>query len=108
MSPYQNIITFILISALFSGILALPIITLLYKFKVVRKIDVDFSTLIEDRKGKYGTPIMGGLIFIIPILILNYFFNFNVFTSVPLHIFFATALLGALDDLMNIFGRQRA
>ena len=107
MNPYQEISTFILISAIFSGLLAIPIIALLYKLKVVRKTDVDFSTLIEDRKEKYGTPIMGGIIFIISILLINYFFNFNKYTSVPLHIFFATALLGALDDLLNIFGRQR-
>jgi phospho-N-acetylmuramoyl-pentapeptide-transferase len=107
MNPYQEIISFILISAILSGLLAIPIISLLYKFKVTRKIDVDFSTLIEDRKIKYGTPIMGGIIFIISILLVNYFFNFNIYTSVPLHIFFATALLGALDDLLNIFGKER-
>jgi phospho-N-acetylmuramoyl-pentapeptide-transferase len=107
MNPYQEIITFILISAIISGLIAIPIITILYRLKVVRKTDVDFSTLIEDRKEKYGTPIMGGLIFIVSILILNYFFNFNIYTSVPLHLFLATALLGALDDLLNIFGKQR-
>jgi phospho-N-acetylmuramoyl-pentapeptide-transferase len=107
MNPYQEIITFILVSAMLSGILAIPIITLLYKLKVVRKTDVDFSTLIDDRKVKYGTPIMGGLIFILTILFINYSFNFNKYTSVPLHIFLATALLGALDDLLNIFGKQR-
>jgi len=107
MGPYQEVISFILISAIISGVLALPIISLLYKLKVVRKIDVDFSTLIEERKVKYGTPIMGGLIFIVSILVLNYAFNNNNFTRIPLHLFFATALLGALDDLLNIFGKQR-
>jgi phospho-N-acetylmuramoyl-pentapeptide-transferase len=107
MNPYQEIITYIIASAILSGLLAIPIIAMLYRLKVVRKIDVDFSTVIEERKGKYGIPIMGGIIFIISILLINYLFNFNRLTSVPLHIFFATALLGAIDDLLNIFGRQR-
>lgn len=104
---YQNVITFSLISTIFAGIIAVPVISLLYKFKVLRKIEVDFSTLIQDRKEKYGTPIMGGLIFIITILVTNYIFNYNIYTRVPLHLFAAAGLLGAVDDLLNIFGRSR-
>jgi len=107
MNIYQEIISIILISAIISGLLAIPIISLLYKFKVVRNIDVDFSTLIEERKSKYGTPIMGGLIFIIPIFLLNFLFNLNQFTFVPINLFLATGLLGAMDDLLNIFGKNR-
>lgn len=104
---FHNIITFVLISSIFSGLLAIPIISLLYHFRVVRKIEVDFSTLIEERKDKYGTPIMGGLIFVIAICIINLIFNLNIYTEIPLYLFAASALLGAIDDLLNIFGQPR-
>jgi len=104
---FHNIITFILLSTILAGLLAIPVISLLYRFKVVRKIEVDFSTVIEERKDKYGTPIMGGLIFIITILLINYIFNYNIYTRIPLHLFSAAALLGAADDLLNIFGNTR-
>lgn len=94
-------------SMITAGVIAIPVIALLYRFKVTRKIEVDFSTLIEDRKDKYGTPIMGGLIFVLAILIINYIFNFNIYTSIPLHLIASAALLGAADDLLNIFGKAR-
>lgn len=106
-AQFHNLITFALMSFILAGILALPLISILYRFKVVRKIDVDFSTLIEDRKQKYGTPIMGGLIFILAIIIINLLFNLNVFTRIPLMLFSMAALLGAADDLLNIFGEPR-
>ena len=106
-SQFHNIITYMLISVIVAGIIAVPLINILYYFKVVRKIEVDFSTLIEDRKSKYGTPIMGGLIFILTILAVNWIFNFNVFTRIPLNIIAITAMLGAADDLLNIFGSPR-
>lgn len=94
-------------STLFSAILAFPLITFLYKFKLVRHLDVDFTTVIESRKTKIGTPIMGGLIFILPILTLNLAFNNNETVIIPLLIFAATAMLGGIDDILNIYGKAR-
>jgi len=88
-------------------ILAVPVITMLYKLKIVRFATSDFSTIIEDRKDKVGTPIMGGLIFIIPVIIINYLFNFNYYTAIPLLIFTVSAGLGGLDDILNIYGKKR-
>ena len=107
LSQYKDLVNFLLFSIFVSGVLSIPIISLLYRFKVVRKIDVDFSTLIEDRKTKYGTPIMGGLIFIIPIVLLNYFFNLNQYTFIPINLLLITGLLGAIDDLLNTFSKTR-
>ncbi len=94
-------------SIILSFVLAFPVISFLYKMKVVRKLDVDFSALIESRKQKYGTPIMGGLFIIISVLIVTLISNFNEFTLIPLMIFVLTAILGGLDDAMNIFGAKR-
>ena len=94
-------------SAMLAFVLSLPIINILYKYKIVREIDVDFSTLIEARKLKVGTPIMGGLIVVLAVLIINLIFNFNGSTKVPLLVFTISALLGAFDDVLNIYGRKR-
>src|SRR4029078_12095193 len=71
------------------------------------QIEVDFSTLIEDRKSKYGTPIMGGLIVIVPVVLITLLFNRNIETLIAIMIFIAAALLGGIDDVLNIFGKQR-
>lgn len=102
-----TIVTIIFVSALFSLLIAFPIIKLLYKFKIVRLIDNEFNAIIEARRLKAGTPIMGGLIVVISVLIINLLFNFNGPTKVPLLVFAISALLGAFDDILNIYGRER-
>ncbi len=101
------IISIFLGSSLLAFFLALPIISILYKFKIVREIDVDFSTVVEARKLKVGTPIMGGLIVVLAVLIISILFNLNGTTKVPLLVFTISALLGAFDDILNIYGRKR-
>lgn len=94
-----------------SFILAFPIIHLLYKFKITRRMTVDFTTLIEKRNLKIGVPIMGGLIVVITVILLNVFFNpfrENLGTLLLLAMFAVSALLGGFDDVLNIYGRERA
>jgi UDP-N-acetylmuramyl pentapeptide phosphotransferase/UDP-N-acetylglucosamine-1-phosphate transferase len=50
---------------------------------------------------------MGGLIFFLPVIIVTLLFNFTPYLSLPLIVFTAAALLGATDDIMNIFGNPR-
>ncbi|MCA9386254.1 hypothetical protein KC717_06440, partial [Candidatus Dojkabacteria bacterium] len=84
---------------------------MLYKFNITRRGEVDFSNLIEERKKKIGTPIMGGLIVVITVIAINLIFNrdpdFTLSGSikVPLLIFSISAILGAFDDVLNIYGR---
>lgn len=105
--------TLLILSILLSFFLAFPIISLLYKFKLTRRGEVDFSNLIEERKTKVGTPIMGGVIVVITVIILNILFNrdpdltLSGTIKVPLLIFGLSAFLGALDDILNIYGRPR-
>lgn len=103
--PY--ILTFSLINLVFSFLIAFPLISLLYRFGITRQGDVDFSNLIEDRKTKVGTPIMGGLIIVISVFLLNIVFNFNGSTKIPLLVFAISAFLGAFDDILNIYGKRR-
>jgi len=50
---------------------------------------------------------MGGLIIFGSVIILNLLFNLNGSTKVPLLVFSISALLGAIDDILNIYGTAR-
>ncbi len=102
-----KLITILLEAILISFLISVPIINLLYKFKITRRIDVDFSTVIDKRRSKAGTPVMGGLMIVISILILNIVFNLNGSTKIPILVFTISALLGGLDDILNIYGMER-
>lgn len=104
----NDIVIYIFLSASLSLLISFPIIHLLYRFKIVRLIDKDFSAIIEERRLKRGTPIMGGLIVVFAVLIINLVFNLTGSTKVPLLVFGICALLGALDDVLNIYGRERS
>lgn len=107
MNIFQEVISYLILSITVSGLLSVPIINILYRLKIIRKIEVDFSTIIEERKSKYGTPIMGGVLVIIPVILITVLFNRSSSTLLAVLIFFASAMLGAIDDLLNIFGNQR-
>ncbi len=98
----------ILLSGIISFVIAFPIIALLYKLNITRRMTVDFSaTLIEKRNLKVGVPIMGGLILVITIFILNLVFNQNIGIYLVLLIFLISAILGGVDDVLNIYGSER-
>lgn len=102
-----EIITSLLLSALTGFVIALPIINALYSLNVTRQGEADFSNLIEKRKMKIGVPVMGGLIFVIPIVVLNLFLNPSGNVLIILAMFLLSAALGGVDDLLNIFGYKR-
>ncbi len=104
---FNIVVTVIILAVLLSFLLAFPIISFLYRFKIVRNVDVDFSVLIESRKNKVGTPIMGGLIVVLTVIILNLILNFNETTAIPILLFILLASVGGLDDILNLFGQKR-
>ncbi len=85
-----------------------PILTtILYKYKILRKAEFDY-TLQGERGVKAGTPVMGGLLVIFVILIITMLFNWDRrYTYVPIGAMAISALLGAADDLLNVFGGKR-
>lgn len=106
----RSTIGIIISSAVFSFAISFPIIWLLYKFNITRRMNVDFSSLIEKRNLKIGVPIMGGLIIIITVLFFNLFFNpsaGNLGLYLLLLLFLVAATLGGVDDLLNIYGIDR-
>lgn len=104
----QEVVIFTIASALFSALISIPIIEFLYYFKIVRLIDADFSSIIDSRRLKAGTPIMGGLVFVISLLVITFFFNLDGNTTIPLFVVAVSAALGAFDDVLNIYGRERS
>lgn len=97
-----------MISACLGAFLWAPILTkILYKYKITRRGNFDF-TLRGERRTKVGTPIMGGLLVIITVVIITVLFNWDRrYTYVPIGVMTIAALLGAADDLLNIFGTER-
>jgi phospho-N-acetylmuramoyl-pentapeptide-transferase len=107
MELLQNSLIFFIGACVASFLLA-PIFTkILYKFKITRRSDFDF-TLYGDRQVKVGTPIMGGLLVIMVVTAITLIFNWNrKYTYVPMGVMSIAALLGAADDVLNIFGAKR-
>lgn len=106
----MNILLTLLFSFFATFFLAFPIIHLLYKFKITRRMNVDFSAVIESRQSKIGVPIMGGLIFVISVTLINIFFNPYPKKEglwLILSMFIISALLGGVDDILNIYGIKR-
>ncbi len=102
----------IFVYALLSGVVAFAwaplLIKLLYKYNITRNNPYDATLAIEARKSKAGVPIMGGLLIIVTVALVTVFFNWErKFTWMPISVMLLSALLGGVDDLLNIFGERR-
>lgn len=97
-----------LIGATVLAFLLAPVLTtILYKYRIVRKAEFDY-TMQGERKTKVGTPIMGGLLVIFVVIVITLIFNWNrKYTYVPMGAMSIAAFLGAADDLLNVFGGKR-
>ncbi len=106
------------LAAIMSGLIAPILIDFLKDFGVIRTNSRNMSD-----GEKNGTPIMGGIIFIIPTLILGIIANYTIVSSLStvgtfdifsgsikilLTTFAISALLGGIDDMLNIFGVERS
>jgi len=110
----KNIIAETLVYLIASALLAFaitPILTFFlskYKITAGRRGGFDPTLLFESRKEKWHTPTMGGVLIILTILIITLTFNWHrSFTFVPIGVMMLSALLGGVDDLLNIFGKKR-
>ena len=107
---FSYIFSVIIASMLISFAISFPVISLLYRFKITRRLDYDFTSVLEKVNLKAGVPIMGGLIIVLTVLFVNLLFNpkkGDIILGVLLFAFFLSALLGAFDDVLNIYGRER-
>ena len=85
-----------------------PLLTrLLYRFNVIKGAKTELQGL-GSHAYKSKTPVMGGLLVIITVAVITFFFNWSrSFTWVPLSVMLISALLGGIDDLMSIYGNER-
>ncbi len=101
-------LVYLIASAIGAFILAPLLTKILYKYKITRRSEYDFTLKGTDREHKVGTPIMGGILVIITVTVVTLLFNWErSYTYVPIGAMAIAALLGAADDLLNIFGSKR-
>jgi phospho-N-acetylmuramoyl-pentapeptide-transferase len=104
---FQQSLQFLIGSTVLAFLLAPLLTNLLYRYKIVRKADHDY-TMKGERASKVGTPIMGGLLVIIVVSMVTILFNWDRrYTYVPIGAMIISAILGAADDLLNVFGGKR-
>lgn len=103
-----EIIGFGILAAAVSILWAPLLIRFLYRFNITRRSEYDATLAIESRKSKINTPVMGGLLVIVTVALLALVFDWERrFTWVPVGVMLLSALLGGIDDLLNIFGTER-
>lgn len=96
-----------LLSSLVAFFWAPFLIKLLYRFNITRNPEYDATLSLGARRSKAGVPIMGGLLIIITVAVLTYFFNWERrFTWLPISMMLMAALLGGIDDLLNTFNKK--
>lgn len=113
----MNQTAFVLSLAMLSFVMTViwgqPLLRILRHFRIGKLIRVDEP---GHHNVKMGTPTMGGVLFILPVLLLTGLLNAAAFIGlqvigrsvlVPLIVFVGYALLGALDDWEGIRGKRR-
>lgn len=101
------IFSFALAGAVVAYLLAPLLIRFLFHFHIIKGVKTELSNL-GSHSYKATTPVMGGLLVIVTVALITYFFNWSrSFTYVPIGVMIISATLGAIDDLMNIYGTER-
>lgn len=96
----QNVIPIFLFTFFLTLLLGFFLVPALKKFKASQTI----LHYVKEHMGKQGIPTMGGIIFILA-LIISYFFyssGFDKYSSVALVIMFSYGVVGFLDDYIKI------
>ncbi len=98
---------FTLVGAIVAFVWAPLLSRALYRFHVFKRPKIELNGL-GSHSYKNSTPVMGGLLVIITVAVLTFLFNWSrSFTWVPIYVMLFSGALGAIDDLMNIFGVER-
>lgn len=104
----REAILFNLFSCLVAFLWAPLLTKLLYKYKILRNPEYDATLAMGARQSKAGVPIMGGLLVIITVAVITICFNWERrFTWVPIGVMLLAAILGGIDDILNIYGEKR-
>jgi phospho-N-acetylmuramoyl-pentapeptide-transferase len=102
-----RILGFALISCVVAFIWSPLLIKILYGLQIVKGQKKELEN-ISSQKGKENTPVMGGILIIVTVAVITFYFNWSrSYTWVPIGVMLLSAILGAIDDLLNIFGAER-
>lgn len=97
-----------LVSCVISFLWAPLLIKALYRFKLVRSAGIDPTLSLGERRAKAGTPVMGGLVVIVTVAAITIATNWDrQYTWVPIGVMVLSAVLGGVDDVLNILGPER-
>ena len=84
------------------------LINFLFKHNIRRRIRQEVDEKIEARREKLGKPIMGGLLIVLTTVAVTLLFNLSrEQTYLPLFCLIVAAILGGIDDWLNIFGHAK-
>lgn len=101
------ILGFSLFGAIVAFLWAPLLIRLLRKWNVVKEPKTELVAL-GTHAYKSMTPVMGGLLVVITVAVITILFNWSrSFTWVPVGVMLISALLGGIDDLLNVYGVER-
>ena len=101
------ILGFTILSTIVAFLWAPLLSQLLYRFHIIKTAKIELRS-IDSQSYKSSTPVMGGLLVIFTVAFLTFVFNWSrSFTWVPIGVMLFSGALGAVDDLMNIFGKER-
>ncbi len=101
------IFSFTLLGAIFAFLLAPLLIRSLQRLKIVKGAKFELAAL-GSHAYKATTPVMGGLLVVATVAIITYLLDWSrSFTWVPIGVMLISATLGALDDVMNVYGAER-
>ncbi len=101
------ILGFALLGAFLAFLLAPVLIKLLYRYNIIKGAKTELVAL-GSHAYKANTPIMGGLLVVVTVAVITYFLNWSrSFTWVPVGVMLISALLGAIDDLLSVYGSER-
>ncbi len=104
----KTAIFFGLLSSFIAFLWAPLLISFLYKYKIVRNPEYDATLAMGARRSKAGVPVMGGILVIVTVAVITILFNWNrQYTWVPIGVMLLSALLGGIDDILNIMGHER-
>ncbi|MBI2989590.1 MAG: phospho-N-acetylmuramoyl-pentapeptide-transferase [Candidatus Magasanikbacteria bacterium] len=104
----RTIIGYAIFACIFAFLWSPLLSKFLYTYNLTRRPEYDATLAMGARRGKVGVPVMGGLLVIVTVAVLTASFNWErKFTWVPIGVMLLSALLGGIDDVMNIYGHQR-
>lgn len=106
-ADFAYILGFALFSCFVAFLWSPLLIKALYKLNIIKGSKRELSN-IDSRKNKDETPVMGGLLIIITVAVITFFFNWSrSFTWVPVSVMLLSATLGGVDDFLSVFGGER-